>query len=151
MESIAALRKILYGTTLYRSQGEQFGKGEQPIIKPRGAYRQQRSYHFAICLKEDPAPIGYISVGTDDSHDLGYGLRREFWRRGLVTEAGRAVTIPPIDPADAVKVSLVHPEGDRNVLWLPLLFVSITKNRRKKHEHANTSDRAADPAGIYRS
>ena len=27
------------------------------------AYRQQRSYHFAICLKEDPAPIGYISVG----------------------------------------------------------------------------------------
>ncbi|MDE6936386.1 MAG: GNAT family N-acetyltransferase [Oscillospiraceae bacterium] len=55
------------------------------------AYRQQRSYHFAICLKEDPAPIGYISVGTDDSHDLGYGLRREFWRRGLVTEAGRAV------------------------------------------------------------
>ena len=30
-------------------------------------------------------------MGTDDSHDLGYGLRREFWRRGLVTEAGRAV------------------------------------------------------------
>ena len=50
------------------------------------AYRQQRSYHFAICLKEDPAPIGYINVGTDDSHDLGYGLRKEFWRRGIVTE-----------------------------------------------------------------
>ena len=36
-------------------------------------------------------PIGYIHVASDDSHDLGYGLRREFWHRGIATEAGRAV------------------------------------------------------------
>lgn len=27
----------------------------------------------------------------DDSHDLGYGLQRRFWRQGIVTEAGQAV------------------------------------------------------------
>lgn len=27
----------------------------------------------------------------DSSHDLGYGLRREFWHRGMISEACRAV------------------------------------------------------------
>lgn len=27
----------------------------------------------------------------DDNHDLGYGLRKEFWHKGIVTEASRAV------------------------------------------------------------
>lgn len=27
---------------------------------------------------------------TDDSHDFGYALRREFWNGGIVTEAGKA-------------------------------------------------------------
>ena len=47
-------------------------------------------------------------------------------RQALLDKVDRVpVPIPPIDPADAVKVSLVHPEGDRNVLWLLLLFVGI--------------------------
>lgn len=54
-------------------------------------YIQQRSYNYAVCLKEDNYPIGYVNVGTDDSYDLGYGLHREFWRRGIITEACRAV------------------------------------------------------------
>ena len=54
-------------------------------------YRQPQGYQYAICQKTDDLPIGYIGVSMDDSHDLGYGLRREFWHRGLVTEAGRAV------------------------------------------------------------
>ena len=36
-------------------------------------------------------PIGYIHVEGQDSCDLGYGLKREYWRQGIVTEAGRAV------------------------------------------------------------
>lgn len=36
-------------------------------------------------------PAGYIHAGTDDSHDLGYGLLQEFWHRGFATEAARAV------------------------------------------------------------
>ena len=27
----------------------------------------------------------------DKSHDFGYGLRKEFWHQGIVTEAGKAV------------------------------------------------------------
>ena len=33
----------------------------------------------------------YIQVGMEEPHDLGYGLRREFWHRGIVTEAAKAV------------------------------------------------------------
>lgn len=54
-------------------------------------YRQERGYAYAICLKDDNVPIGYVHISMEDSHDFGYGLRREFWHRGIVTEAGRAV------------------------------------------------------------
>lgn len=55
------------------------------------AYRLPCAYRYAICLIAENIPIGYIHVASDDSHDLGYGLRREFWHRGIATEAGRAV------------------------------------------------------------
>lgn len=54
-------------------------------------YSGQRSYNYAICLKEDNYPIGYVTVGANDSYDFGYGLCKEFWHRGIVTEAGKAV------------------------------------------------------------
>ena len=46
---------------------------------------------FAICLKEDDIPIGYIKVSEDDSHDLGYGLLPEYQKKGIMTEAGKAL------------------------------------------------------------
>ncbi len=49
------------------------------------------AYCFAICLKEDNLPIGYINVSMDESHDFGYALSKAFWHRGIVTEAGRAL------------------------------------------------------------
>lgn len=57
----------------------------------KSRYAKERAYNYAICLKEDDRPIGYINVDMDDSHDLGYGLRKEFWNRGIVTEAGRKI------------------------------------------------------------
>lgn len=57
----------------------------------QAAYAQPRGYRFAICLRSDNSPIGYVHVDTGESHDFGYGLRREFWHRGIATEAGRAV------------------------------------------------------------
>lgn len=52
----------------------------------------QKYLHFyAICFKEDNCPIGYVSVGTKDNYDFGYGLRKEFWHQGIATEAGGAV------------------------------------------------------------
>lgn len=54
-------------------------------------YVKSSGYRYAICLKSDNVPIGYIHVCMEDNHDLGYGLRKEFWHQGIVSEAGRAV------------------------------------------------------------
>ncbi len=54
-------------------------------------YEKPQAYAYAICLKEDNYPIGYIKVDMDESYDFGYGLRKEFWHRGIVSEAGKAV------------------------------------------------------------
>ncbi len=54
-------------------------------------YRQRQAYAYAICLKSDNYPIGYIKVDMEEHHDFGYGLRKEFWHRGIVSEAGKAV------------------------------------------------------------
>lgn len=55
------------------------------------AYKLPSAYKYAVCLKTDDVPVGYINVSTDDNHDFGYGLRKEFWRNGIITEAGKAV------------------------------------------------------------
>lgn len=55
------------------------------------AYEENSGCRYAICLKDDNIPIGYVNVSTDDSHDLGYGLRKEFWHGGIVSEACKAV------------------------------------------------------------
>lgn len=54
-------------------------------------YAQPQAYAYAICLKDDDVPIGYINVNVDDSYELGYGLRKEFWHQGIVSEAAKAV------------------------------------------------------------
>ena len=54
-------------------------------------YAQKCAYNYAICIKEDNYPIGYVNVTTNHSHDLGYGLRKEFWHKGIVTEASKAL------------------------------------------------------------
>ena len=55
------------------------------------AYARPEGYRYAVCLKSDSVPIGYVNVSTEESHDLGYGLLKEFWRQGIVSEAARAV------------------------------------------------------------
>lgn len=59
-------------------------------------YLQERylgadGYHYAICLKVDNVPIGFINVSDGESYDFGYGLKKEFWHKGIVTEASKAV------------------------------------------------------------
>ena len=54
-------------------------------------YTQPQGYAYSICLRENDLPIGYVNVDAGDAHDLGYALRKEFWHRGIVTEAARAV------------------------------------------------------------
>ena len=54
-------------------------------------YAQGKGLYCAICLKEDNIPIGYVHVSDDESHDLGYVLRKGFWHQGIVSEACKAV------------------------------------------------------------
>lgn len=55
-------------------------------------YKGPKGYAYAVCLKGDSFPVGYLNVSMDESHDLGYGLRKEFWPKGIITEAAKAVT-----------------------------------------------------------
>lgn len=55
------------------------------------AYQRPKGYDYAICLKTDDVPIGYVNLGLSDGHDLGYGLRRDFWGQGIAAEAALAV------------------------------------------------------------
>lgn len=41
-------------------------------------YAQPQVYAYAICLKSDNVPIGYMKVDMEEHHDFGYGLRQEF-------------------------------------------------------------------------
>lgn len=50
-----------------------------------------KRYCFAICLKGDDYPIGYVHAEDDDSHDFGYALRKEYWHQGITSEASNAV------------------------------------------------------------
>gem|GEM_PF-6096251 len=55
------------------------------------SYEKSAGYHYAICLRADDVPIGYVNVGDGESRDFGYGLRSDFWQQGIVTEACAAV------------------------------------------------------------
>lgn len=50
-----------------------------------------KKYCFAVCLKRENEPIGYVNAEDDDSHDFGYGLQKEYWHQGIVSEACEAV------------------------------------------------------------
>ena len=52
---------------------------------------KRKKYCFAICLKDGDYPIGYVQAEDDDSHDFGYALRKEYWHKGIVSEASIAV------------------------------------------------------------
>jgi len=54
-------------------------------------YNKPSVYRYAICRKEDNKPIGYVWLSDNESCDFGYGLKKAFWHKGIVTEAAQAV------------------------------------------------------------
>lgn len=54
-------------------------------------YAQERGYSYAVCLKTDDIPIGYVVLKMDEAYEFGFCLRKEFWNQGITTEAGLAV------------------------------------------------------------
>lgn len=58
------------------------------LEKYESVYQQENGYAYAICMKEDNVPIGYIGVDMcTDAYDLGYGLLKEYWHQGITSEA----------------------------------------------------------------
>lgn len=60
------------------------------------SYTNPNYYKWAICLKEDPEHvIGDISIvemnESDSSCEIGYILGKNYWGRGMMTEALKAV------------------------------------------------------------
>lgn len=53
-------------------------------------YAKGDEWHYAICLKNGEL-VGFINISPDDSHDLGYCLKRSCWHRGFASEAALAV------------------------------------------------------------
>lgn len=53
-------------------------------------YRAGQGHHWAVCLRADHCPIGYINVSGREPYDFGYALAREHWGQGIATEAGLA-------------------------------------------------------------
>ena len=64
-EEAKAFYKEHFASQFYKERLAASNKAEPP-------------YSYAICFKEDPRPIGYVTVGMDDSYDFGYALRKEF-------------------------------------------------------------------------
>ena len=46
-------------------------------------YQKKQRYAYAICLKENNLPIGYVNINLDESHDLGYGLKKNIGIKAL--------------------------------------------------------------------
>lgn len=65
---------------------------------------------YAVCLKNDGFPIGYINIAEKEPYDLGYGIRKEFWNRGIITEACKVV----IEQAREEGLPYVTATHDRN-------------------------------------
>lgn len=65
----------------------------QHVIFPE--YEKETAYRYAVEEKATGRVIGYVSLGSFDEEkrtgDLGYGLRRDHWRQGIIPEAAHAV------------------------------------------------------------
>jgi RimJ/RimL family protein N-acetyltransferase len=70
-------------------------------------YGNPMGFRYAICLKSNNVPIGYVNLGDGDSHDLGYGLRKEHWSKGIATEACQAV-VGRIRKSDIPYITATH-------------------------------------------
>ena len=58
------------------------------------AYSRGAIDNYAICLKQNgqnPKIIGYIGINGGSFYELGYAILKEYWNRGLTTEAAAAL------------------------------------------------------------
>lgn len=55
-------------------------------------YKKDIAYNYAISQKADNRVIGYVHINDiGNSNDIGYALRKEFWHKGITSEACAAI------------------------------------------------------------
>lgn len=67
-------------------------------------------------LKKNNTPIDYINIDLDKSHDLGYGLKKEYWHQGIVSEAVKSII------QQAQKEGLNHLTATHDIKNIPVIF-----------------------------
>lgn len=74
------------------------------------SYEKPEGFRYAVCFLNENVPIGYVNVDEGKSHDLGYGLRKEYWHQGIVTE----VCLSLISLLKEAGISYITATHDRN-------------------------------------
>ena len=73
-------------------------------------YALDSVYRYAVCKNTDNIPIGYVCVDNSPANDFGYGLKKEYWNKGIITEASLAI-IERLKRAGYLYITATH---DRN-------------------------------------
>ena len=113
-------------------------------------YSQPKGYGYAVCMKADDRPVGYVEVSAGEGHDMGYGLRREFWRQGIATEAIRlAEGIVRAKPGYTALCLDVVPRNESALrLYHKLGFDSLSLLTLRKELGENKRDRRENLLGL---
>lgn len=70
-------------------------------------YAKGDVHRYAICMKQDEKAIGYIHVSSEENHDFGYGLKKEFWHQGIVSQAGKLL-LESLKDSDIPFITATH-------------------------------------------
>ena len=105
------------------------------------SYTNPNYYKWAICLKENPEQvIGDISIAEmnedDSSCEIGYVLGKNYWSRGLMTEALKAVLDFCFTQAGFQKVKAryasLNPASGRVMEKAGMSYLKTVSNRGEK-------------------
>lgn len=83
------------------------------------AYEKENCYNWAITLKNDPDnPFGSISVVFTDENtltfEIGYCIGKQYWRRGITSEALSAVIDFLFTNTDINRIEAIHDVNNPN-------------------------------------
>lgn len=69
------------------------------------------AYIFAIRLKDNPTIIGGVGLGIDKTNnkaEMGYWLDEQYWNKGMVTEAAKALVQFGFDTLELKRIFATH-------------------------------------------
>ena len=118
-EDVDAMAQLFANPDFMRFSLGAFSERKQTvdfIEKVMGWDRARMPSQFAVVLRTHDTPIGYCGFfhhpEVPGEVEIGYRLHPDYWNRGLITEAARAVRDHAFTDLKLPRViSLVHPEN----------------------------------------